>query len=70
MLLRPYQQKGIADIRELFERGVRRVLYVGPTGSGKTVLFCHGAHKAMQAGKRVTITVHRAGIGRSNLRRA
>jgi hypothetical protein len=27
MLLRPYQEKGIADIRALFTRGVKRVLY-------------------------------------------
>jgi DNA repair protein RadD len=59
VLLRPYQKKGILDIRTLFGRGVRRVLYVAPTGSGKTVLFCHAAHRVIESGKRALITVHR-----------
>jgi hypothetical protein len=31
MQLRPYQEKGIADIRALFACGVKRVLYAAPT---------------------------------------
>jgi superfamily II DNA or RNA helicase len=38
-ILRAYQEKGIADIRAQFMRGVRHVCYVAPTGSGKTVLL-------------------------------
>ena len=45
MILRPYQEKGIADIRALFMQGKRRVCYAAPTGSGKTVLFCHAAKR-------------------------
>jgi superfamily II DNA or RNA helicase len=39
IILRAYQEKGIADIRAQFMRGSRHVCYVAPTGSGKTVLF-------------------------------
>lgn len=39
MILRPYQAKGLADIRGAFASGARRVLYVLPTGGGKTVIF-------------------------------
>jgi superfamily II DNA or RNA helicase len=39
IILRGYQERGITDIRAQFMRGVRRIAYVAPTGSGKTVLF-------------------------------
>jgi hypothetical protein len=35
----PYQQRGLDEIRAAFLSGARAVLYVAPTGSGKTVLF-------------------------------
>src|SRR5262249_47437790 len=41
MKLRPYQEKGISDIRALFRQGRRKVCYAAPTGSGKTILFVH-----------------------------
>jgi superfamily II DNA or RNA helicase len=37
--LRPYQQRDLDEIRAAFLSGARAVLYVAPTGSGKTVLF-------------------------------
>lgn len=56
---RPHQQRGEADIRAAFASGKRSVLYVAPTGSGKTVLFAGIAHGAMAKGKRVAIMAHR-----------
>jgi DNA repair protein RadD len=57
--LRPYQERGIKDIRALFQQGRRRVCYTAPTASGKTVVFCHLAHKIVRAGQRAAIIVHR-----------
>jgi DNA repair protein RadD len=59
MLLRPYQEKDITNIRAAFMRGERKVCYCAPTGSGKTVTFVHAARKAVEKGQRVLIVVHR-----------
>jgi DNA repair protein RadD len=59
MLLRSYQEKDIASIRAAFARGERRICYCAPTGSGKTVVFCHAARKATEKNQRVLIVVHR-----------
>ena len=40
--------------------GASSVLLTAPTGAGKTVCFAHIAKRFLQAGKRVTILVHRA----------
>ena len=55
MKLREYQTKDITRLREAF-RTNRRVLYVLPTGGGKTVTFNHVAEIAKG---RVLILVHR-----------
>jgi len=39
MQLRPYQSKLKSDVYEAWDSGVKNVLAVSPTGSGKTVLF-------------------------------
>lgn len=57
--LRPRQQAGVEAIRAAFRRH-RRVLYVAPTGFGKTVLFSYIARSMIESNKRVTILVHRA----------
>src|SRR5262249_54136332 len=59
MILRPYQDKGIADIRALFRQGRKKICYAAPTGSGKTILFVHLAHRIVEKGQRVGIIVHR-----------
>jgi superfamily II DNA or RNA helicase len=59
MKLRPYQEKGIFDIRTLFTQGRRKVCYAAPTGSGKTILFVHLARRTVEKGQRVAIVVHR-----------
>jgi len=57
--LRPYQQAGLQAIREAYGSGYRRVLYVLPTGSGKTVCFTYIARGIQAKGKRVLIVAHR-----------
>ncbi|HEX3418202.1 MAG TPA: DEAD/DEAH box helicase [Stellaceae bacterium] len=57
--LRPYQQEGVAEIRGAFRRGIRRVLFVLPTGGGKTIVFCYIATEAARRGKQILILVHR-----------
>ena len=56
--LRPYQHEGIAACRDAMRR-TTRVLYVAPTGSGKTVLFAFIAASVATKGKRAIILVHR-----------
>lgn len=57
--LRPFQQTGVAEIRTAFIAGHRAVLYVLPTGGGKTYTFCYITHAAAAKGNRVCILVHR-----------
>lgn len=58
--LRDYQADGIGKIRAAFQRGSRSVLYVLPTGGGKTVIFSSIAHATIaRNNKRVLILVHR-----------
>lgn len=57
--LRDYQQTAVDQIRDAFRRGVKNVLFQGPTGMGKTVLFSYIAKSAAAMGKRVCIIVHR-----------
>ena len=57
--LRDYQQKGIDELRSAFAAGHRAVIYVLPTGGGKTVVFSAIAERAAAKGKRVAILVHR-----------
>lgn len=60
--LRPYQQRGLDEIRAAFVSGARGVLYVSPTGSGKTVLFASLVDGTIRHGKRCIITAHRIEI--------
>lgn len=46
-------------MRLQFMQGHRSVLYVLPTGGGKTVIFCYIAEQAAQKGNRICILVHR-----------
>ncbi len=65
--LRPYQQSGIAETREAYRKHTR-ILYVAPTGSGKTVVFSHIASAAIARGKRVLILSDRVEIFNQNIR--
>lgn len=57
--LRDYQNNGVAGIRSLFAAAWKAVLFVLPTGGGKTVLFTYITQKMSLTGKRVVILVHR-----------
>ncbi len=59
MILRPYQERGVAEIRSAFTHGARRVLYALPTGGGKTTVFSYITSAAAGRGNRVCILVHR-----------
>jgi superfamily II DNA or RNA helicase len=59
LVLRPYQERDVAATREHFAQGARRVLYVAPTGSGKTVIFAHVVAGATARGNRTFVLVHR-----------
>lgn len=54
-VLRPYQLSAIAEIRQAFKTH-KRVLFVCPTGGGKTMIFCDIARRST---KRVLILAHR-----------
>lgn len=59
--LRPYQHKAINDIREAF-RTHKRVVFVMPTGSGKTCCFSYICAAAVEKGKRVLVLSDRTEI--------
>lgn len=61
MQLRDYQSKSVADIETAFETN-KRVLYVLPTGGGKGALIGEMTRRAVSAGERVLIAVHRREI--------
>lgn len=57
--LRDYQQKAVDEIRYAMQCGHRSVLFVLPTGGGKTVIFSYITESAAIKGNRVLIVVHR-----------
>jgi len=65
--LRPYQAAGLRAIRSALDGGARSVLYVLPTGGGKTVMFSTMADAMSSRGERVLILVHRREIHEQTL---
>jgi superfamily II DNA or RNA helicase len=57
--LRPYQHAAVQQIRDAFRQRHRAVLFVLPTGGGKTVVFSHIAEQAAAKGSRICVLVHR-----------
>lgn len=57
--LRDYQMRGVNGIRAAFAARNRGVLYVLPTGGGKTYTFCYITDGAKRKQKRILILVHR-----------
>jgi hypothetical protein len=49
----------VQRVRLAFQEGHRAVLFVLPTGGGKTIVFSHIAEQAAQRGKRIAVLVHR-----------
>lgn len=57
-MLRPYQQRGIDDLRAAVRVGRRRLLFVLPTGGGKTLTSSALIGSAVSLGHRVLFVVH------------
>ncbi len=57
--LRPYQQAAVNELRARLRSGVRRVVIVAPTGSGKTVLAAYLIARAVERGSPVLFIAHR-----------
>jgi superfamily II DNA or RNA helicase len=51
--LQPYQHDAVERVRLAFMAGHRSVLFVLPTGGGKTVVFSHIAQQAAARGNRI-----------------
>lgn len=62
--LRPYQKRGVNDIRRSYLNGNRAPLYVLPTGGGKTVMFSYITMNSAARGKNVLILNHRVELVR------
>lgn len=62
VVLRPYQNQFVSDLRSAFAQGAKRVLGVSPTGSGKSACAAHIARCSLEKGLRTTIIAHRAEI--------
>ncbi|MEN9767467.1 MAG: hypothetical protein RLZZ32_1427 [Cyanobacteriota bacterium] len=58
--LRPFQAAAVEEIRAAFRAGFRSVLFVLPTGGGKTYTFVDIAERAALRSNRILILVHRA----------
>ena len=59
IVLRPYQEKAVADVRRAISDSSKRVLLVSPTGSGKTVCFAYIVAHGVARGTRILILAHR-----------
>lgn len=57
--LRPYQDNGIHKVLDAYAEGARSVLFILPTGGGKTTVFCAQIEELVKQGKRCLILVHR-----------
>ena len=57
--LRDYQDDTIQACREKVKRGQRKIVLVGPTGSGKTEMAIAILQAAIKRGKRVAFLVER-----------
>jgi superfamily II DNA or RNA helicase len=60
--LRPYQTDGLAAIEAAWAAGKARVLFVLPTGGGKTIIFAEAIRREVDAGRRVLVLAHRREI--------
>jgi superfamily II DNA or RNA helicase len=59
LALRPFQVTATEEIRHAYRLGHRTVLFVLPTGGGKTFTFVHVAERAAARQNRTLILVHR-----------
>lgn len=61
-MLRDYQNEVIADVDRRIAAGVRRLIIVAPTGSGKTVIASAIIRALADEGRRVLVLAHRREI--------
>jgi len=54
-----YQAEGVGEVRQAYVDGARAVLFVLPTGGGKTICFSYMAMRAAGRGLRVLLLAHR-----------
>lgn len=59
IVLRDYQAADVEGIRDAFRQRHRSVLYVLPTGGGKTVVLSHIAELSARKGSSIMIVAHR-----------
>ena len=59
LILRDYQVKAVEDIDSAFQNGAKSIIYVAPTGMGKTVIFAELSRLCHNFGTSVAILVHR-----------
>lgn len=59
LVLRPHQEFGIAGVRELMRDGNKRVILVGPAGSGKRYQAVYLSRQAAQKDKRCLVVTNR-----------
>jgi DNA repair protein RadD len=59
MILRTYQDAVIARYETAVINGIKRIIIVAPTGSGKTVIIAEIVKRAVAASKRVVFLAHR-----------
>ena len=57
--LRPYQRDGIQRVRDRIASGKRRIVFVMPTGAGKTIWASAVVESALAKGSRVLFVAHR-----------
>lgn len=60
--LRDYQQETVEQIRDLIRQGIRNILVVSPTGSGKTVIATHVLGETARKGHRALFVVDRLSL--------
>ena len=58
-VLRPYQLHAIETLSAELRAGCGSILFVAPTGSGKTIVTAHAAARAAATGASIVIIVHR-----------
>ena len=58
--LRPYQQEAKDAVFSDWDKGIRRLLLVMPTGTGKTIVFAKVAEECVRRGHKVLILAHRS----------
>lgn len=62
MDLRSYQTNTVNAVRDSLKSGHKRPLFVLPTGSGKTPVFCWIAKTTSENGKKILILLHRRNL--------